>query len=134
MENLYTVDYFIQKFNSLKESEVGTSQQTGCAYGQCRSRKNNKCVDGHLTLEGKALESLFKSLKDLTSSKGAAFQPYESIPARINNGDVEQYQQKSPKLRLLAALEDVKKLQKPKTQYKVVRIANTILEQELVFN
>lgn len=108
MEIIYTVDYFIKKFEAIPSKEIGTSQDTGCAYGQCRTMDKG---DGAITVEGMALEKLMMTLPELKPSKAALYPPYECTPARINNGEILQYQQRTPKERILAALRDIKAMQ-----------------------
>lgn len=132
----YTVDYFINKFEAIPEAQIGESQLAGCAYGQCRSRIDYQ--DGHETKEGLALEKIMSSLPGLKKHKESDWGPYDSTPARINNGDVKQYQQPTPKQRILAALYDIKKMQEPKVKevIKYVSVPTTISEQaaETVLN
>lgn len=112
---MYDVDYFIKKFEAIPEDKIisrsqGEYNEYGCAYGWCRTDSQSY---GDGTEEGKALRCLMSSLPNLTPSTKNfyGYGPYESTPARINNGDVEQYQQPTPKQRILAALHDIKKLQ-----------------------
>lgn len=103
---MYTVEHFISKFAAIPSDQIGTDQYSGCAYGQCRSSKHAQ--DGSETAEGRALTKLMRSLPNLTPVAGAAWEPYISTPARINNGDVAEYPQPTPKQRILAALYDIK--------------------------
>jgi len=112
---IYDVDYFIKKFEAIPEQNILNGSQgkiigVGCAYGQCKSMDGKQ--DGACTPEGAALNLLMTSLPNLTSI-GGYYYPYQSTPARINNGEVEQYQQPTPKQRILAALYDIKKMQQP---------------------
>jgi hypothetical protein len=108
-EQIYDVNYFIAKFKAIPSEKIGYCQLTGCAYGQCQSVDGYS--DGAETKEGIALNKLMSSLPNLKVSRTAEFEPYQGTPARINNGDVVQYQQSTPKERILAALYDVKALQ-----------------------
>lgn len=132
METIYDVNYFIAKFEAIPEKEIGYSQDTGCAYGQCSPNR----MRGHLTQEGIALTNLMQSIKGLTPIINATWTPYESTPARINNGDVAQYQQPTPKQRILAALYDIKAMQQPKEKvvYKTVVIDSAVKELQETLN
>lgn len=103
----YNVDYFIAKFEAIPEDQIGDSQSTGCAYGQCRTAD----YDGAMSPEGIALTKLMSSIPGLTPTHNARYLPHEATAARINNGDIEQYQQPTPKQRILAALHDIKNMQ-----------------------
>jgi hypothetical protein len=98
----FSIDYFLQKFEVIPSEYIGYNQKTGCAYGQC---------NGSFTEEGRDLTLLMSSIPNLTPSVKAAWKPYESTPARINNGETEQYQQPTPKERIMAALNDIKEMQ-----------------------
>jgi hypothetical protein len=116
---VYDVDYFIRKFEAIPEENIidgfqGYVVGVGCAYGQCKS--HDGVQDGNQTPEGIALTKLMQSLPNLTLvyyGEEFAIDPYNGTPARINNGEVEQYQQPTPKQRILAALYDIKKMQQP---------------------
>lgn len=110
MNTIYDVDYFIRKFEAIPERLIGTSQPTGCAFGQC---KTTIWSDGSQTEEGKALESLLIKIPNLVAAEWSRWDAYDGTPARINNGDICQYQQPTPKQRILAALYDIKKLSEP---------------------
>jgi hypothetical protein len=109
----YNIDYFIAKFKAIPEDQMGDSQDTGCAYGQCR-KSHRVRDDGSATQEGIALTKLMASINGLTASSKACYDPYLGTPARINNGEVEQYQQPTPKQRILAALLDIKNAEENK--------------------
>lgn len=125
----YDVDYFISKFEAIPEEKIGTSQLTGCAYGQCASIVGST-QDGCYTEEGQALSKIMQMVPKATDEYGFLhFMQY--IPARINNGDVPEYQQPTPKQRILAALYDIKRMQEPevKTITKYVAVSPTLREQ-----
>lgn len=129
METIYTIDYFIAKFQAIPSNQIGDSQDKGCAYGQCRNGEHN----GSRTAEGKALTRLMKMLLPLTPVLDAPFDPDQGTPARINNGETKEYQQPTPKERLLAALYDIKAMQQPKVEepkvvYKTVVIDSAVKE------
>jgi hypothetical protein len=104
----YNIDYFIEKFTGIPENQIGDSQSGGCAYGQCRTSFYS---DGSQSPEGLALTALMETIPGLTAAKTATYLPHEGTPARINNGDILQYQQSTPKQRILAALHDIKNMQ-----------------------
>lgn len=109
MEKIYDVDYFIKKFEAIPENFIldgtqGYKMGVGCAYGQCRSAEGLQ--DGSSTPEGKALTKILKALVP-KEKKDVDFWPI-TIPARINNGEHPDYQQPTPKQRILAALRDIK--------------------------
>lgn len=112
MENsIYTVDYFLAKFRAIPSEKIGNSQSEGCAYGQCRTSQRD---DGAATREGMALTAVMQVLiPNLTAKTSFDHPPDQFTPARINNGETNEYQQATPKERLIAALEDIKKLQHP---------------------
>jgi hypothetical protein len=102
----YTVDYFIQKFEAIPDEKWTTGTYTRCEYKHCALghcgteiiEKPRLFFKTKFTPEGKALENLFK------------IHFPESI-TRINDGEVDQYQQPTPKARILAALRDIQKKQ-----------------------
>lgn len=118
----YTVDYFINKFEAIPETRWVTmayiNEYGCCAMGHCGAQ-NDDC----LTEESRALKMLFAV-------------PY--AVQHINDGRFSQYQQPTPKQRILAALYDIKKLQSPEVKEKIVYVAVpvTITEQakELVMS
>jgi len=90
----FTVDYFIKKFKKIPSNKwhVGNyhnvEETKFCALGHCNMHKRN-------TREGVALLKLF----------GCTWQ-FEV--AEINDGGKKKYLQKTPRSRILAALQDVK--------------------------
>lgn len=96
---MYTVDYFIRKFEAIPEERwcvYVTDDGNGrhCAYGHCL---HNDAV----TPESMALIELF---------------PLNENAAVINNGHSPRYPQPTPKQRILAALHDIKKMQEPEVK------------------
>lgn len=105
METIYNVDYFLKKFEAIPEDKWTTGIQQNkfgqrCALGHCRPLHDSKIGNEHLTLEAKALKNLF-----IDSINGP-----ELAVVMINNGNNKQYQQPTPKQRILAALYDIKNL------------------------
>lgn len=92
---MYTVDYFIKKFEAIPESKwcinqlINTSGQR-CALGHCGG-VNLKI--GEIPYNDE-IGNLVITLYDVVS---------------INNGENPEYQQPTPKQRILAALYDIKK-------------------------
>lgn len=102
----YTVDYFIKKFNKIPGDQWGThayynpNTKTRCAEGFCRKEITNgpdlhHCIPSQ---ESRALILLFNS--------------YNLNVHDINDGICNAYPQKSPKLRIMTALRDMKRLSK----------------------
>lgn len=119
----YTVDYFIEKFSSIPEEKWGTNKYFNdgkyCALGHCGCHEvvMPKTIYGSdkITAEGHHLTQLF--LNTLTVS-----------PITINDGNWERYPQPTPKQRILAALYDIKKMQKkPKREKIKVQIEADLL-------
>lgn len=112
---IYDVQFFIDKFSAIPEDHWCTAVFTDgdgkhCANGHC-GRTNSM----HMTVESAALVALFLPLH-LTEHFGKKviydFDYYEGWKiAMINDGITDQYQQDTPKQRILAALYDIKKLQ-----------------------
>jgi len=86
---MYTVEYFIQKFEAIEEKEW----TIGKFYDGIT---NTHCVIGHCnSAEREAIYDIFG--KHSTST-----------PVIINDGYNTNYQQSTPKQRILAALKDIK--------------------------
>lgn len=105
----YDVDYFIRKFEAIPEEKwlqknmfFDRDLGKGCAIGWCGFFKpTGEFVDR--TPESKALIELF--LKHIRRDV-----------ILINDGDVPQYNQPTPRQRILAALHDIRKMQQPKRE------------------
>lgn len=113
---MYTVDYFINKFEAIPENkwndfiQYDVQSDTRCAFGHCGIEKHylkygNPVVDGTETKEGQGLIDLFRNSGYHTASGNWV--------TDVNNGRSDTYQQPTPKQRILAALYDIKKMQKP---------------------
>lgn len=126
----YNVDYFIKKFEAIPEDQWTTGERHGsngthCAHGWCDL---NELSMPYLNTYSNEEKSLVKVFTPIMKGTGCA---------KINNGFHPNYQQPTPKQRILAALYDIKKMQQPekvKTVY--VSVPQTITEQtkELVLN
>lgn len=110
MNTVYDVSYFIKKFSAIPDDKWFTgdySNRTGdkfCALGHCGM--HDGCFDK--TEESSSLNELFTGFK--ITEKTACGLP--AVPA-INDGNAIEYQQPTPKQRILAALWDIKKLSYP---------------------
>ena len=130
----YTVDYFIGKFSAIPDKlwHTGNFEFMGksCAAGHCGVRDGAKLND-----EVSALIGMFSELK-LTPRNGYSFygKPLFDTVAVINDGHTAEYQQETPKQRILAALQDVKAMEKPKEIIRYVAVSENIKEKELVLN
>lgn len=103
---MYTVDYFINKFEAIPEEQwcVGTTEDDNgrhCAWGHI---VRPKCRIADYLNESRALMILLRDagLDDCGD------------PSSINNGWHDSYRQPTPKQRILAALYDIKAMQEPK--------------------
>ena len=111
METNYTVDYFIKMYEQTNEDEwcilnfnIGNKF---CAYGYCDIKNPG---NGVFCEKGKLLQRLFESIKITRKATASFINPVMVV----NDGDALEYQQPTPKQRILAALYDIKKLQEPK--------------------
>lgn len=112
----YTVDFFIKKFEAIPEERwCGDGaihkwqSDQHCAFGHCGAQ-------GAACEEGNALHNLvLDNLKNIFNGV-----------AGINDGQVQRYQQPTPKQRILAALYDIKKMQQP--QYPDIRKELAVFE------
>jgi hypothetical protein len=96
----YTVDYFIEKFKAIPKKEWCTQvfvnrKGQKCAFGHCGST-----VDNASSLESDALENLIDTNLSIVSVVNTV--------SAINDGRDFRFQQKTPKLRILAALRWIK--------------------------
>ncbi len=114
MQN-FTVEFFIEKFSAIPSKNIrARTQDDGnggrCIVGWCKSNefgddpteyKNTQTSD-----ECKALEELFHNagIKSVTNKGNRLGWNL----ADVNNGDHPDYQQSTPKKRIMAALNDVK--------------------------
>lgn len=116
----YDVTYFIEKLSAIPDAlwkmhGSGYAGEPRCANGHCMGVG---CSD--LTEETADLCVVFDTLKYHNKYTGKEINNRASYPGRysfaadqINNGMVIEYQQPTPKARILAALHDIKKLQQP---------------------
>lgn len=135
----YDVNYFIKKFEAIPEDNFISNDwedayRGHCAGGHCGLNGNN-CDEG--TKEAISLAKVLSPLK-VTNNKIVGFDTgyfWWKIPA-INDGSTKEYQQPTPKQRILAALYDIKKMQQPEEQLgktkqviKYVSVPSSITEQ-----
>jgi hypothetical protein len=109
---MYTVDYFIKKFEAIPE-EDWNDNATACAYTHCGQYGHgykNECP---------ALSELFKKIHYKSKCQqhrdaiGENYHGWSYMVVSINDGLTSNdtpYQQPTPKQRILAALYDIKKL------------------------
>lgn len=139
---MYTVDYFIKKFEAIPEDSWCTGQFVDhfsgqrCAQGHClMNYKNNEAIDDRLDawcrLNFKVLHP------DVDTEIYHFLELFESANinvADVNNGNHFCFTQPTPKQRILAALYDIKNLQDIDTGAKrerivYVAVSETIKEQ-----
>lgn len=160
----YDVNYFIEKFSKIDEKNFITKNfnrgSAYCANGHCGVNENNCISNETLPEEAKALQKVFSKLKvnildtlDIFPiyrgvlvidgvTMPSFIKNYSTIAALINNGLISQYQQPTPKQRILAALYDIKILegtQEPKViiEYRTVEVDNKVknlAKEELILN
>lgn len=113
----YNVDFFIQKFQNTRDDKWCTrslhKDSSACANGWLGANGHYSRSGEYIITTTPESEALAVVLRPLANDKIRDYHPkYSTIAASINNGQDERYQQSSPKQRILAALHDVKKLQK----------------------
>lgn len=134
---MYTIDYFINKFEVMPNDKWTTGRFTSdegvhCALGHCGVRNYI-----YPTKEAEALYDIFKSLNITYSRSGIAIEDYtnEKISNKvisISDGITEQYQQPTPKARILAALHDLKAMQQIEEKLdEIVTESNRVQSQQL---
>jgi hypothetical protein len=118
----YTVDYFIDKFEKIPEEKwlvgsQGYDNSAHCAIGWCKNR-GGAYGDANIT------HPQFTSYSEeaLHLANLIAILPIEQLQninggwnvAYLNNGKIDEYQQPTPRARILAALYDIKNMQQRK--------------------
>lgn len=148
------VKYFINKFGAIPEENwctefLSTKDGRACANGHCNVKGTTWAFfNPHimnfspiftLTDESKALQKVFSRLKvhympnltivgAVTDGWHTGKSPeYSTIAAEINNGLTVEYQQETPKQRILAALRDIELLEE---QDRAVEQTNKIMQTE----
>lgn len=100
MTKLEKCEYFIKKFEAIPEEKwiTGTyinCREECCALGHCGERYNKSSFKAFETPESTSLAALFGEF-------------LSAYPSQVNDGDSKAYPQLTPKLRILAALSDIK--------------------------
>lgn len=131
----YTVDYFIDKFESIPEEEL-------CIDVLLEKNTHNRCAQGHCGLvKSKDLKSIMAvskienvpfylregwSLRKLFETNGLNV-------AEVNNGKNPKYNQTTVKGRVLTALRDIKKTQESEKPVKSVvnRVAYVKIDKDI---
>lgn len=123
----YTVDYFINFFNSIPEDKW--------CINLFDDHSGRHCANGllgvtNIHLPNPASSALQKIAAPLEIHWGQPKRRGETVTdigegystkiATINNGNTEEYQQWGPKVRVLAALRDIKRMQQHKEADKII--------------
>lgn len=123
--------YFIDKFEAIPEENWCILRQANeegqrCALGHFMSPDATPFdAYGHTTAEGIAAGKLFRGIiQEIRTSADPKEQGPMNI-AVINNGEASEYQQETPKQRILAALRDIQSLE---LQQKAIEQTNKIIE------
>lgn len=98
---MYTLDYFIEKFEAIPEDEWCT---------QLYVNENNQCCAlGHcgVTFEKGSVEGITLNTLSIKALNSPNTGNYMSI-INVNDGEHPKYQQDTPKQRVLAFLKDLK--------------------------
>lgn len=147
------VQYFIEKFEAIPEEKwcvdvLSSEDGKFCANGHCNVRPSGFAFFNHhimqfsslhnLTDESRALQKVFSKLKvhyriellidgTITDGWHTGHPPeYSIIAAEINNNLVAEYQQETPKQRILAALRDIQLLEE---QNRAVEKVQSIVDE-----
>lgn len=114
---MYTIDHFINKFQRIAENFWCTDVQFGsngqrCAFGHCNA------YIGERSIESSALAGISKSHETLLAVTFCGPDDFRAngLIANANNGYLLEYQQPTPKQRVIAILRDIKKLQQPEVK------------------
>jgi hypothetical protein len=145
---MYTVDYFISKFEAIDEARFMTGayednmRNTKCSLGHCMGNYSPESKKRFGAYYGEEFACLMKLFGDAPDTPGD-----KSIVAAINDGQDSRYQQSTPKQRILAALYDIKAMEqkkdidtggkeqpKTKTVYVTVPVSITEQSRELITN
>lgn len=117
---IYNVDYFINKFEAIPEEKWCTGDFnlidingniTYCANGLCGVYFNKQEYIVYKTGEALALAEILSQLK--ITCDHTYKDPIYATTAIINDGHTAEYQQPTPKQRILAALYDIKRIEQP---------------------
>ena len=109
----YNVSYFIEKFSAIPSEMwlINDYERNGskCAFGHCGMRDNN------------SLQSI---------PEATAFAKILPKAIVINDRESSEYQQPTPKQRILAALYDIKRKQQPEFNHPPLTVSELIGEKE----
>lgn len=113
---MYTIDYFIEKFQDIPEDEWSdetllNSYDQRCAQGHCmRKIEITAMLKSFYILNTNDYICKLRSFNSELEALNNIFGEDEDglIIAKINNGYHNKYQQSTPKQRVLAALYDLK--------------------------
>lgn len=152
----YDVNYFIKKFKAIPDKDWTTGSfmngftSQRCALGHCMSRKmidkissaglkdNGDCTYKATTEDMEGGLKITYAFCSILNPENPYLGSQQVID--INNGNHPRYQQTTPKKRILAALADIKGIQKPVPSERIrvvyVSIPTSITEQtkELITN
>lgn len=112
---IYDVDYFIRKFEAIPEAKWCTGEfinaDARCANGHCLAYRMG--IDNNPELVGLIAVFDQTALHNWNNAEliKISFPHYSHKASCINDGMTSEYQQPTPKQRILAALYDIKKLQ-----------------------
>lgn len=119
----YDVDYFIQKFKAIPEEkwmtdDLGYPETPRCANGHFCDGRMYTPIMGELRKVFLPLINKITCIKwhitdNYLNPDKDEHRNYSRIAEQINNGNTVEYQQPTPKQRVLAALYDIKKAQQP---------------------
>lgn len=149
MENkTYDINYFIKKFEAIPgelliEGELGIHANAKCTSGHCDVVSYNAP-----TIELRCLFFLLQKLKVTFNErhKYAYNHSHVSVEvgfvAMLNDGQSNEYNQPTPKQRILSALYDIKKLSTPsepkeEKEYRFIEKHSSIkplLEKEIIYS
>lgn len=118
MDTIYNVDYFIKKFEAIPEEKWCTGSwkngESCCANGHCGVMQSISPTN-----ESESLKNIFSVMKVTEVGTNMKIEEtkhgigYSYVAVKINDGLTKEYQQLTPKQRILAALYDIKKMQQP---------------------
>lgn len=146
---MYDINYFLGKANSIPEENW--------ISGRFKDFEGGMCINGHcgsngtcsVSDESEALENILKRLTITLVPSAVALKIKLIYPMSysiaINDGQTNEYQQDTPKKRITAALQDVKKLieaekqptieaPKEKIKYIVKEVDSAIKKMELILS
>lgn len=142
----YDIDYFINKFEAIPEEKwtKGMFENNGkhCANGHCGVNGDNYNMP---PAEALALAEILHPLRNKSWVSFGEYIPIFSVTVNINDGFAPEYQQPTPKQRILAALYDIRDMEKKdtgkateqpkvKTVYVSVPVSITEPAKELIEN